>query len=201
MAAARAKPQVTGPDEFSAPTGLFALALIIEPARVNLSLIPTNGLVELTVIVVAVVALASTITIAIPKLRRAIGPPIRQAATTAWTALRSPRQLVLLLGGNVLATLLSTWCLIACLTAFGGHISFWAILAANIGVVTVAQLVPIPGGGTAVGTVGLSALLVSFGIPKDIAVPTVLANQLVFYYLPAIPGWLATRHLIRQDYL
>jgi hypothetical protein len=29
----------------------------------------------------------------------------------------------------------------------------------------------------------------------------VLANQLVFYYLPAIPGWFATRDLVRRDYL
>ena len=29
----------------------------------------------------------------------------------------------------------------------------------------------------------------------------VLANQLAFYYLPAVPGWFATRHLLRRDYL
>ena len=62
-------------------------------------------------------------------------------------------------------------------------------------------IVPIPGGGTAVGTVGLSAVLVSFGVPKEVAVAAVLANQLVFNYLPAIPGWFATRDLVRRDYL
>jgi uncharacterized membrane protein YbhN (UPF0104 family) len=61
--------------------------------------------------------------------------------------------------------------------------------------------VPIPGGGTAVGTVGLSAVLVSFGVAKDVAVAAVLANQLVYYYLPALPGWFATRDLVRRDYL
>jgi uncharacterized membrane protein YbhN (UPF0104 family) len=75
------------------------------------------------------------------------------------------------------------------------------LLAANIAVVTIASTVPIPGGGTAVGTVGLSAALVSFGIPRDVAVATVLTNQLIYYYLPAIPGWFATRHLGRHDYL
>jgi hypothetical protein len=29
----------------------------------------------------------------------------------------------------------------------------------------------------------------------------VLANQLVFYYLPAVPGWFATRDLLRRDFL
>ena len=61
--------------------------------------------------------------------------------------------------------------------------------------------VPIPGGGTAVGTVGLSAVLVSFGIPDNVAVAAALANQLVYSYLPAIPGWFATKHLFRHDYL
>jgi uncharacterized membrane protein YbhN (UPF0104 family) len=75
------------------------------------------------------------------------------------------------------------------------------LLAANVGVVTVASIVPIPGGGTAVGTVGLSAVLVSFGVREQVAVATALANQLVYYYLPALPGWFATKHLIRREYL
>jgi uncharacterized membrane protein YbhN (UPF0104 family) len=116
-------------------------------------------------------------------------------------ALRSPGLVTLLVGGNVVATIMSTWCLALCLVAFGGHVSFWALLAANVGVVTIASIVPVPGGGTAVGTVGLSAALVSFGVPKEVAVAAVLANQLVFYYLPAVPGWFATRDLVRRDYL
>ncbi len=184
-----------------ASLGLFVLALAIDPARVNLSLIPTNGLLLLTIIVVAVVGVASGVVAAIPKLRNAVMPPLVRALTTIWTAVRSPHQLVLLIGGNVMATLLSTWCLMACLLAFGAHTSFWGLLAANIGVVTIASIVPIPGGGTAVGTVGLSAVLVSFGVSRDVAVAAVLANQLVYYYLPAIPGWFATRHLAQHDYL
>jgi len=128
-------------------------------------------------------------------------PPVIRAASTVGAALRSPRQLALLLGGNVLATLLAAWCLAACLLAFGGHVSFWPLLAANIGVITIASTVPIPGGGTAVGTVGLSAVLVAFGVREDIAVATALANQLIYFYVPAIPGWFATRHLARHDYL
>jgi uncharacterized membrane protein YbhN (UPF0104 family) len=181
--------------------GLFALALIVEPAHIDLSLIPTNGLLLLTVIVVAVVGVASGLVGAVPRLRAAVMPPVRRALATIWDALRSPHQIVLLIGGNVLATLLSTWCLMACLLAFGGEASFWPLLAANVGVVTVASIVPIPGGGTAVGTVGLSAVLVSFGVNRNVAVAAVLANQLVYYYLPAIPGWFATRNLVRRDYL
>jgi len=43
--------------------------------------------------------------------------------------------------------------------------------------------------------------LVSYGVAREVAVASVLANQLVYYYLPAIPGWFATRSLLRRDYL
>jgi len=181
--------------------GCFAVALAVEPARVDLSLIPTNGLLLVLVIVVGVVAIASAVVVWVPGVRARVVPQLRRALETMWDALRSPGHLALLIFGNVLATVMSTWCLALCLIAFGGHVSFWALLAANVGVVTIASIVPIPGGGTAVGTVGLSAVLVSFGVPKDVAVAAVLANQLIFYYLPAIPGWFATRDLVRRDYL
>jgi uncharacterized membrane protein YbhN (UPF0104 family)/tRNA A-37 threonylcarbamoyl transferase component Bud32 len=184
-----------------AALALFVLAVAIEPARANFALLPTTGLIEFTAVVIAVVSAASVLLVTIPRLRRATLPAIRRAALTMHVVLRSPRRLTLLIGGYVLATLLSTCCLQACLIAFGGSASFWALLAANIGVMTVASVVPIPGGGTAVGTIGLSAVLVSFGVAEQVAVATVLANQLIYYYLPAVPGWFATRHLVRNDYL
>jgi len=184
-----------------AALGCFGVALAIEPARVDVSLVPTNGLLLLLLIVAALIVLVSGSLVLVPELRRRVLPPLSRAAATIADALRSPRQLALLVGGNVVATLLSTWCLQLCLIAFGGHVSFWALLAANVAVVTIASIVPLPGGGTAVGTVGLSAVLVSFGVAKDVAVASALANQLVFYYLPAVPGWFATRDLVRRDYL
>jgi uncharacterized membrane protein YbhN (UPF0104 family) len=184
-----------------AALGLFALALLVEPAHVDLSLIPTNGLLLATLLAVGAVLATAVVVGVIRPLRRLVVPPTARALVTIWDAFRSPWQMTLLVGGNAVATLLSTWCLMACLAAFGGGASFWSLLAANIGVVTIASLVPIPGGGTAVGTVGLSAVLVSFGVTRDVAVAAVLANQLAYYYLPAVPGWFATRDLIRRDYL
>jgi uncharacterized membrane protein YbhN (UPF0104 family)/tRNA A-37 threonylcarbamoyl transferase component Bud32 len=184
-----------------AAVGLFGLALAVAPTHVNFSLLPTSGLAEITLAVGAGVGVVAAIIGGIPRIRRAVMPPVIRAASTIWAALRSPRQLALLIGGNVLATLIAAWCLVACLLAFGGHVSFWPLLAANIGVITIASIVPIPGGGSAVGTVGLSAVLVAFGVHEEVAVATVLANQLIYFYVPAIPGWFATRHLARHDYL
>ena len=184
-----------------AAVALFGLALAVEPANVNLSLLPTGGLGEVLAATGAGIAVAAAIVVGIPRIRRTVMPPVIRAASTIGAALRSPRQLALLLGGNVLATLFATWCLAACLLAFGGHVSFWPLMAANIGVITIASIVPIPGGGTAVGTVGLSAALVAFGVREDIAVATALTNQLVYFYVPAVAGWFATRHLAEHDYL
>ena len=184
-----------------ASAGLFVLALLLAPTRFDLSLLPTDGLLVLAVGLVILAGLVSAVLAVVPRLREIVMPPIERAASTMLTTLRSPQHVVLLVGGNVAAILLSTWCLQACLVAFGGHASFWSLLAANIAVVTIASAVPIPGGGTAVGTVGLSAALVSFGVARDVAVAASLANQLAFYYLPAVPGWFATKDLARHDYL
>jgi uncharacterized membrane protein YbhN (UPF0104 family)/tRNA A-37 threonylcarbamoyl transferase component Bud32 len=184
-----------------ASLGLFALAVVIGPTHADFSLLPASGLLALTVAVVVFVVVVSAVVLAVPKLRRLTLPPVRRATASVATVLRSPTKLALLVGGNVVAVLLSTTCLAACLEAFGESTSFASLMAANIAVMAVASTVPIPGGGAAVGTVGLSAVLVSFGVPNNVAVAGALANQLIFYYLPAIPGWFATRHLLQHDYL
>ena len=194
-----------------AALGLFVLAVVIAPTQTDFSLLPTTGLLELTVIVIVVVVLASALVLAVPRLRRVTLPPVQRASSTMLVVLRSPYKLTLLVGGNVIATLLSTACLAACVAAFGASVSFWSLLAANIAVVTVASIVPIPGGGTAVGTVGLSAVLVSFGIPDQIAVAAALTNQLVVL-LPArdtrlvrhqapLPAGLPMSVLLRRGFL
>lgn len=71
----------------------------------------------------------------------------------------------------------------------------------NIFLGTLASLVPIPGGSTAVASVGLSGALVAFGVPKEVAVAVVLTNQLVVNYLPAVPGWFATTRLVRRGFV
>jgi glycosyltransferase 2 family protein len=184
-----------------ASLGLFVLAVVIGPTHADFSLLPASGLLELTVAVVVFVLVVSAVVLSVPKLRRVTVPPVRRATASVATVLRSPTKLALLVGGNVVAVLLSTACLAACLEAFGDSTSFVSLMAANIAVMAVASTIPIPGGGAAVGTVGLSAVLVSFGVANNVAVAGALANQLVFYYLPAIPGWFATKHLLSHDYL
>ena len=103
--------------------------------------------------------------------------------------------------GNLANGLLYAVVLLACLEAFGASVNLWTVIALNIFIGTIASLVPVPGGGTAVGSVGLSGGLTAVGVPTEIAVAAVLANQLVSNFLPAVPGWLATKDLLNRDYI
>ena len=120
---------------------------------------------------------------------------------TVWGALCSPRQLSLMVAGNLFVAFLYGLCLLSCLHAFGVTLSFWSVLAINIGIGTLASLVPVPGGGTALGAVGLSAALAGLGVPTEVAVATTLANQLAVGYLPALPGFFATRDLAQHSHI
>ena len=100
-----------------------------------------------------------------------------------------------------MVSLLYGLCLLSCLDAFATTLSFWTVLAVSIGIGTLAALIPIPGGGSAAGAVGLAGVLSGLGVPTQAAVAATLANSLVVSYIPALPGWFATRHLIEGNYL
>jgi uncharacterized membrane protein YbhN (UPF0104 family) len=128
-------------------------------------------------------------------------PPVARAAGTLWAVLRSPQRLAQLVGGNIATTVLYTLVLEADLIAFGSHVSFWTLLALNVGIGTIASLVPIAGGTTAVSAVGMTGALAALGVSQSAAVAAVLVNQLVVWYIPALPGWLATRDMLKRDEL
>jgi uncharacterized membrane protein YbhN (UPF0104 family) len=118
-----------------------------------------------------------------------------------WGAVRDPRLVAALIGGNLVVILMTGGILAASLAAFGGSAPFGPILVSTIVVQTVASIVPVSGGGTALSAVGLSGALVALGVSEPVAISAALADQAAFMYLPAIPGWFATRHLARNDYL
>ncbi|HMC08080.1 MAG TPA: lysylphosphatidylglycerol synthase transmembrane domain-containing protein [Actinomycetota bacterium] len=180
---------------------LLVVAVALSPHAIHLGNFPPGSLATIALAVVLVSAVAAALVMGLPMLRRMVVPPVRHAVAAIWGAVCSPRRLALLLGGNLIVALLLGVCLSACLVAFGAHVSFWTVLALTIGITGIAALVPIPGGGTALSTVGLAGALVAVGVRQEAAVGAVLANQLVVTYLPAIPGWFATEDLIRRDYL
>lgn len=182
--------------------GLMGIAFWLAPDSISLGRIPTQGIANVLLIMAMVVGVLAAAVLGVPRLRRVVVPPIKQAITTMWEVLRSPRRLALLISGNVIAALLAGACLLACLQAYGATgVSFWTLLALNIGIGTIASLVPIPGGGAAVSSVGLSGALVALGVSQEVAVAAILTNQILVNYIPAIPGFVATKHLMRRDML
>jgi undecaprenyl-diphosphatase len=180
---------------------LLGVAIGLSPADFSRESVPTDKVASLVLLVVVVAVVVIGLVLGIPKLRRLVIPPARNAISTVWGAVRSPRRVVQLLGGNAINAVMYAFVQLACVNAFGGSIDFWTLLALNILVSTIASLVPVPGGGTAVSSVGMSGALTAFGVPTEVAVAAVLANQLVTSFIPAVPGWFVTNDLLRHDYL
>jgi undecaprenyl-diphosphatase len=178
---------------------LFGLALALSPASVHLGDIPTGSIVDLVLIVVLAAGVAAGLLFGVPRIRRRVLPPIGEGLRTLGSAMRSPRRLALLFAGNTLATVTYAFVLFTSIAAFGGHVSYWTVLALNIGIGTIAAMIPVPGGNTAVGTIGMTGALTAIGVSAEIAVAAVLLDEIVVSYLPAVAGWFATRHLMEHD--
>jgi undecaprenyl-diphosphatase len=180
---------------------LLGVAIVLSPTAIHVEPIDTQKVVTLVLFVIGLLILAVGLVLGIPKLRKMVVPPTKAAASTLWEAVRSPRRVVLLLGGNAINAMMYAAVYAACIAAFGGSINYWTLLSLNIIISTLASLVPIPGGNTAVASVGMSGALAAVGVPTDIAVAAVLADQLVTSFIPAVPGWWATNNLLHDDYL
>lgn len=187
--------------ENACKVGLFFLAVALAPTAINLGHINTGQLVFSVLAVLFLGAIAVGIVFAIRRLRRVVVPRLAGAARAVWATVKTPTRIGLMVGGNVAAQLLYAGSLLACLSAFNSPVSFWSLLAIDIGVSLVASLVPIPGGGTAVSAIGLSGLLITFGVPHGAAVAAVLSHELAVTYVPAIPGLFATNDLVRRGLL
>jgi glycosyltransferase 2 family protein len=180
---------------------LFLGALAFTKPTFDTSAIDLHDAASLVILVVFLAGVCVAVAFGVPRFRRHTLPPTRRGFETVRSALWSVRQITLLIVGNLSAALMSSMCLYASVRAFGGDVDFWSLLVANIVVGTVASLIPVPGGNTLVSAVGLSAALVMLGVPETVAVASVITQQLIAGYLPALPGWFATNDLLRKGML
>jgi undecaprenyl-diphosphatase len=180
----------------AAQLGLLALALQASPASLDLAQIPQGTVISILEVSMVGVLMTSVVVLTVPGLRHHLLPPVTRGMQSLIAVVRSPRQLLLLVGGSTLAYLLTSLALAAILQALHQPLPLSEVIAINVGVGLVAAVVPLPGGPGAVSAVGLSGALVSVGIPQSAAVATALLNQIVTQYVPAIPGWLALRSLL-----
>jgi uncharacterized membrane protein YbhN (UPF0104 family) len=180
---------------------LFLVAVLVSSANFDTGKIDVDNVVSVVLDVVALVAVVGGVTFGVARFRRRVLPPVRRGLHTVAAAMRSPRQIVMLVVGNLMAITMSTLCLWASVEAYGGHVPYWPLLVANVVVGTVASLIPVPGGNTLVSAVGLSTALVAFGLSETVAVAAVISQQLIATYLPALPGWFATNDMLRRGLL
>jgi len=97
--------------------------------------------------------------------------------------------------------LMYAFVLYCCVAAFGPPVNFWTIVLINTGVSTLAFAVPVPGGATAVSSVGVAGLLTAVGASQEVAVAASLAYQVTATFIPAVPGWFCFRNLMAHDFL
>ncbi len=180
---------------------LVPLALYASPQRVHTADIPRGTLQTLLSVGTATVLVLSLVVLVVPALRRRIGRPVLRGADSLRPVLRSPRQLALLFGGNVAASVIPALVLAAALASLGEYPSVWALIAITVGTALVASLVPFPGGNTAVTGVGLAAAVSGLGITQTRAVGAVLLYQAMTTLLPSVLGWVALRNLLAGDEL
>jgi undecaprenyl-diphosphatase len=180
---------------------LLILAIELAPKNYNPAPIHMGAIVPVALIALAVIVAIVGVVLGVPRIRKIAMPPTRTALASVWETLRSPRRMTLLLVGNWAWALITAGVFVACVAAFGASVDFWAVLASSIIISAVASLMPIPGGATAVTSVGMSGALTAAGVPVEAAVAAALVQQLVAIYLPAIPGWFATDDLLKAEYL
>ena len=180
---------------------LLPIALYASPQRIDTRDIPRGAIENVLAAGTAALLLSSLLLFAVPPLRRRFSRPVLRGARSLVSVLRSPRQVTLLLVGNVAASVLPALSLTACLAAVGDFPSVWALLAITVGVTLVASLVPFPGGSTAVTGVGMAGAVAGLGVPQSRAVAAVLMYQVITTVLPSLPGWLSLRSLMAAEEL
>ncbi len=192
---------VSGVANVTVTSTVCLIALVLSPISLQLDSVAPSSLFGLLVIAAAVVGVVCAVVFGVPAIRRRVVKPARSAWGIVRSVARSPRQLSQLVLGWAGNALLYALVLYACVAAFGPPVDYWTVLLINTGVSTLAFAVPVPGGSTAVSSVGIAGALAAAGASQEVAVAASLAYQVTATFIPAVPGWVAFRDLLDHDYL
>jgi uncharacterized membrane protein YbhN (UPF0104 family) len=158
----------------------------------------------IVIVILVGVALAITISLIVPKLRRrlrgVIAPQWHAAKENLQTILSTPRKAVMLFGGNLVAQVTFALVLEASLHAYGYSLPLLQLIVINSLASLLGGMAPVPGG-LGVVEAGLIAGLTAAGIPQTQAVAATFTHRLFTAYLPPIWGWFALQWLRRSDYI
>ena len=155
-------------------------------------------------VVVLAAGIAAALVTLIPRLRRLVRTRVQPHLVSIWNNVKliaaTPRKIVYVLAGSVLAQLFVAFALGASLHAVGAQASLAVILVVMTAASIIGTAVPVPGGAGVVEA-GLIAGLTSAGVPQDQAVAAVLIQRLCTAYLPPIWGWLTLAWMRRREYV
>lgn len=147
-------------------------------------------------------AVAALIVTAVPSLRKAILERVRTlfagVVPRMLDVVQRPKKLLAGIGGMLLMTLAFVMCLDASLRAFGWELSYPTIAVVFLAGNALGSAAPTPGGIGAI-ELTLSAGLIAFGVPREVALGAVLLFRLMTFWLPVLPGWLAFTQLTRKE--
>ena len=177
---------------------------IIKSAGLKSVHVNTGVVLAVLVGILVLVGLIVFVVAKVPKSRKAfdekVVPHVQELRDHLKELARSPRKLVELLTGQVVAQLVTALALGAGLAAFHQHLS----VAACIVVVTFGGIIgsvsPVPGG-MGVVEAGMTLCLKACGIPVSDAVAAVFIQRLFTGYLPPVGGWFAMMWMRRKELL
>ncbi len=175
--------------------GAWAIGQEIETD--SLGEVDGGGLVALAV---AVVVIGLVVVFAVPKLRRAILPVIREALGSVRSIITSPGIVATIFTSELADRLIKALALGATVAAFGAELPFAALVFVSVGTGLLAGLSPVPGGiGVAEAT--MAGLLTAAGLPAEQSVSIAIVHRLVTSYLPPVLGFFSFNWLNEKGYL
>lgn len=140
----------------------------------------------------------------LPPVRKLVwdraGPLLKQVGPRLVTVAQQPWKIVEGVGGMIVLNLGYILCLAACVTAFGGGLSWAAIAVVYLTGSVVGQAAPTPGGLGAVEA-AMAAGLTLAGLDSGLAFSAVLLYRVITFWLPTVPGYFAFNWLQRNNYL
>jgi uncharacterized protein (TIRG00374 family) len=183
---------------------LLVLLLLFSGASLSLDLsTPSGDSLRLLWILLGLVVAAALVLVLVKRIRRPIVDRLHSwlpQMRSSLAALRTPRKLGMLLGGNIATELLFASALGLFARSLGYPISLPDLLVINMSVSLLASFVPVPGG-VGVTEFGLTLGLTSAGMPEEAALAAVLLYRISSFYLPPVWGFFALRWLQRNRYL
>jgi undecaprenyl-diphosphatase len=149
----------------------------------------------------AVVAALAAVVAIVPRVRRWFAesavPSLQRSYRSFLDVMRSPRHVVMLLGGSALVTVANLAAFDVSLRAFDIAVPVSTVAVVYLAGSALASAAPTPGG-LGAAEAALVAGLAVVSVEEKLAIPAVLLFRLATFWLPIFPGWVAMTVLQRR---